>query len=190
MIVDRDTEVFQYEGCKINKATISGAEGQALKHALDILGKTMTDGGTAPAVAMDTDTHYAFHQGVFTYNSSTFKIKSVSVVIDNVIEALFENSVTATDVEATDRLVTLSADLQYNSDADTLRQAINNGEKVAGSLVFTNGNQSLTFTFPALIASDEDPVVGGRGKIRYPLNLQALQSGTSKEIVVTHDSTA
>ncbi len=188
--VQRDIEKYMYHNCKVGSATFSGSEGQAVQLAMEIFGKTRTKAGTFPAVALDTDNFYSFHQGVLTVNSVTHNFKTFEVKIDNLMEVLFENSVTATSVEATDRIITLSCDLPYNAAANTLQDAIDNGEKVSGSLVFTNGGQSLTFTFPALINTDEDPVIGGRGKIRYPITLQALQSGTSKELVVTHDSVA
>ena len=188
--VQRDVEEYMYNNCKVGSATFSSSEGQALELAMEIFGKTRTKAGTFPTVAQDTDNFYTLSQAVLTVNSVAYAFKSFDLKIDNLMEVLFENSETATSVEATDRIITLSCDLPFETDTNTLQDAIDDGEKVSGTLVFTNGGQSLTFTFAALINSDEDPSVGGRGKIRYPINLQALQSGTTKELVVTHDAAA
>jgi hypothetical protein len=189
MLVQRVGDIFQYNNCKIATARFSASEGQAVELEINVIGKTRTKEASFPSVAIDTDGYYSFWQGVLTLNSATYPINSFEVNIDNSIEALFENTVTASTIEATDRIVTLSVDTPFTAGASTLQDAIDNGENIAGSLVFTNGNQSLTFTFNALMAADEDPTVGSKNKIRYPITFQALRTGSSLELVVTHDST-
>ncbi|WP_013626603.1 phage tail tube protein [Rubinisphaera brasiliensis] len=183
---------YTYSGCKVGVATFTGSEGQAVELSLDVVGKTRAKSaaGSFPSVAIDTDTYYTFWQGVLTLDSTEYNFRTFEVKIDNMAEVLFENSVTATTVEAADRMVTLTVDLPYDSDANSFQDDIDNAENISGSLVFTNGNQSLTFTFGALMAADEDPEVSGKSKIRYPISFTALTTGTTKELVVTHDSSA
>lgn len=189
--VYRVASTYTYAGCKVGSARFTGQEGQALQLIMSLLGKTRTKSADAfPSVAIDTDSFYTFHQGVLTLNSVAHSFRSFELIVDNMMEVLFENSETATTVEAADRMVSLAVDVPFASAANTLQDAIDEAEDIAASLVFTNEGQSLTFTFPALMAADEDPVVSGKSKIRYPLNFQALQSGSNKEIVVTHDSVA
>lgn len=181
---------YKYNNCKVGSARFSGSEGQALQLALSIFGKTRTKiEGAFPAVAIDTDSYYSFWQGVLTIDSEVYNFRTFEVGIDNLAEVLFENSVTATTIEAADREVTLTVDTPFGVPAEALQAKIDNAQTVSASLVFTNGGQSLTFTFPALMAADEDPSVSGKSKIRYPISFQALSSGSSKEIVITHDST-
>lgn len=192
VLINKVAYAYQYDGCKVGTARFTGQESQAIQLALSLFGKTRTKvaTGSFPAVAIDTDTYYSFFQGVLTLDGDPYLFNQFDLLIDNLVEVLFENSVTASTVEAADRNVTLSVNVPFNSASSDLQDAIDNAETIAASLVFTNGGQSLTFTMPALMVPDEDPVVSGKSKIRYPLNFTALSSGSNKEIVVTHDSTA
>ena len=60
----------------------------------------------------------------------------------------------------------------------------------AASLVFTNGGYSTTFSFAALQFPDRSPVVPGKTEIPLELHGTARKSGSTSELVVTHDSTA
>ena len=61
---------------------------------------------------------------------------------------------------------------------------------VAGTVVFTNGGMSTTFTFDGLQWADTSPTVQGKQPITLPLTFYARAKSTSKSISITHDSTA
>jgi hypothetical protein len=190
--IDRVAKVFEYAGCKVAKATFSGSRGQPVKLALDIIGKTCTpgDAGTFPALTIDTDVAYVFYQGVLTAEGSAREFDQFQLVIDNMLDKRVMNSQTATSITAQDRLITLACSTPYTSDEiDLLDNAFTSAAGAAGSLVFTNGTESTTFTFANLKDDVEDPEVQGKKEILLPHSFTAYKSGTTKELVVTHDST-
>lgn len=194
VLVDRDTdEHYQYDGCKIGKGAFSSSEGQPLVLATDILGKTvdLTE-TTFPTVAPDTGVYYTMSQGVLTLAGTTHYMNSCEIVIDNLLEAYFDNSITAHDIDATDRLITLSCDVDLTSASKNQKDSEDGSvASIAGSIVFTNGNQSLTFTFPALVPVDSsDPSVGGKGRIMNPFTYEAYKTPSAAELTITNDSTA
>jgi hypothetical protein len=76
----------------------------------------------------------------------------------------------------------------YDDDHDDLY-----GQAVAGSsgtITLTNGNMSTLFTFATLQAPDNSPVIRGKTETDILVDARARTSTTTKEIRVTHDSTA
>ena len=157
--------------------------------SMDIVGKTETDAakGTATYPSPDLDTMFVFTDSVLTLLSSAREVSDVEIIIENVHEDdRFTNSLTRTDVPIIDRNVFLNCTVPYDSTNEDLHdQPIAGG---AGSIVFTNGGQVLTFTFANLKFASETPTINGRGEIVLPLRGVALQSGATKELVVNLDS--
>lgn len=190
--------MFTYDGCKVGQAVFSGSEGQAIKLAIDWVGKgcTTAAGSSFPSVALDTDGVYIFQGGVLTIQGATRRFSEFQLTINNFVESAFNNSATATDVDALDRDIMLSVNMPYiashGEPVFTAEEADTLAAGAAGSLVFTSNrgaNQSLTFTFANLKpAPFDDPNVGGKTRIRLPITYKALMSSTTRELVVTHDS--
>lgn len=192
--VDRIAKVHTYTGCVVSRAVFSSSAGQPLQLAVDVLAVDETEGnsGTFPAITPDTDAMYVHSDAVLTLQSSARSFDECQVTIDNKAVARWMNSRTATDISATDREVLLACSTPYtSSESDLYTTPAGSSAGAAGTLVYTNGNQSLTFTFANLI---QDPArtspINGRGEILLPLTFRAEQSSTTKELVVTHDSTA
>lgn len=193
--VDRVAKVFTYTGLVVNTASFSGSPGQPLVLSLDVIGLDETTGaaGSFPALTFDTDTMYVFTDAVFQYNSTTYAVTEFNVTINNLVESRFTGGSTiATDIAPTDREVTISVTTPYTSSETALYDLITTSVAGAdGTLTLTNGNQSLLFTFANLKPSPEEtPVVNGRGEILHQINFKALKSGSTNELIVTHDSTA
>ena len=110
------------------------------------------------------------------------------LVIDNSLNARFTNSLSATSITPQDRVITLKTTNPFTSDEVDLYGQSNAG--AAGSLVFTNGGMSTTFTFATLQVPDVSPIVGGKQEIPLVLEMTARMSGSTRELVVTHDSVA
>lgn len=189
ILIDRVAKRFVYGGCKVNKATFTGSSGGLLQLVLDIVGKTETVSDTAfPSITAPTDPPYTFHMGALTLVSSSRSFFDFETAIDNVLATRFANSQTATDISPTDRIVTFKATTPFtSSEVDLYNQALLGS---AASLVFTNGNRSLTFTYGKLQFPDNSPVVPGKGEIPLTLDGIARMTGTTRELVVTNDPTA
>lgn len=188
-----------YAGCKVNQAEFSGSEGSPVQLSIDWIGKTATtaSGASWPTVTLDTDGVYIFMGGVLTVRGSSRRFSEFSCSINNFLEPAFNNSQTATDVDAMDREVLLNFNAPFIASHGEAVLAAEIADTAAdgatASLVFTSSrgaNQSLTFTFgnikPAPLKESD---ITGKSRLRNQFTYKAYMSGTTRELVVTHDST-
>lgn len=189
VLIDRGAKRFVYGNCKVGKATFTGTSGGLVRLTLDIVGKTETTSDTAfPSITAPSDPPYVFHQGALTLVGSARSFASFETSIDNVLSTKFHNSQSATNINPTDRIVMLKCETPFtSSEVDLYNQALLGS---AGSLAFTNGNRSLTFTYGKVQFPDNSPVVAGKGEIPLTLDGIARMTSTTRELVVTNDSTA
>jgi len=191
MGVDLVADAFEYGDLFVNKATFRGAAGQLVELTLDCIGEAKTD-LSYPSLTLGVaagDVPYRFFEGVLTLESSAREMESFELTIDNQLATLFRNSQTATAISPQNRIVMLTVETPYTSSEVGLNTAAFAG--AAGSLVFTNGNMSTTFTFGNLQLNPKTtPVVNGKSEIVQRLTYQAFRSGSTREIAVTSDSTA
>ncbi len=190
VLIDRVAKRFVYGGCQINRATFRAAAGGPLELDLDVIGKTEVVSATAfPSITAPVDPPYVWQDCVCTVNGSARVVTQWDLTIDNALNARFSNSQTATDIHSTDRIVTVNLTVPYTSSEVDL-YGVNTGGAAAATFVFTNGNYSTTFSIAKLQVPDQSPVVDGRGEILLQLQGVAKQSSTTKELIITHDSTA
>lgn len=198
VMIDRVAKVFSYSDCWVNKATFRGQAGGIIELELDILGASQSIGaaGSFPALTLgvtSADQPYIMSDGVFTLAGSARATKSFELVIDNRLAARFTNSLNATDITPQDRIISLRTVHPYtSSETDLLAQTLYGA---AGSIVFTPvgggaSGMTTTFTFGVLQVDDEDPAVGGKTEIDLTLNMVARMTGSTRELVVTHDPVA
>ena len=184
---------------RVTKATFSGSPGQKIKLKLELVGTTI---GTvaAPGViqaagvfasanipAMDlTVRPYMFYDmgSGITINAISYAVDKFELAIDNKIEPTYMQGQTATDLEPTDRVITLGIQTKYTSTESVLQTDTRAGTARAASVAFTNGASVFSFTFGALVAMPESVTVPGRQHLRLPLNYQAYGLSTTKEVVV------
>lgn len=184
--VDKIAKVFTYAGCKVNKATFRSSKNQPLMLDLDIHGKTETMGnaGTFPALTLGTGQPFTHHQVVVTHNAVTRECDNVVIEIDNsLVLDRFNNSQTRTELPESDRTVTLSLDVPFTSAETALYDLAVAG--AAGSAVYTNGSDVLTFTFADLQCPQKPVGVNGKGEIIMRLSFVARMLSTTREVVVT-----
>lgn len=192
--VDKVAKVYAYAGCKINRAVFASADGADpnLKLTLEIEGKTETEGnaGTFPSISgtLSALQPYTHLQAVLTVLSNPRPIKNVQVEIHNALVLdRFMNSLTRTELPPGDRVVRLLCDNPFTTDEVALYNLALTG--ASGTLVYTNGARSLSFSFANLKAATPGPGLAGRGaEIPLRLEFQAFQSGATKELVVTNVS--
>lgn len=190
--VDKVAKVATYAGCKVNTATFRSAANQDLTLTLDVAGKTETLGDAAsfPSLTPDLDQPYIHHNMVLTLGGAAKDCISVEIAINNfLLLDRFRNTQTRAHLPEGDRVITLTVEVPYTSDETGLYDPAIAG--IAGIVKYTKGNQSITFTFANLKAAAEPIQVPGRGQeIITRLSYQAFQSSTTKELVVTNDSTS
>lgn len=195
MMFDRVAKVLTYTDCFVNKATFKSDEGGLLELTLDIMGFTETVGaaGSFPALTLSTAANNAPYThtdtaSAVTLVSSARLTKSIEIVIDNVLQASHNNSQTPTSITPQNRIITVKTIHPYTSaETDLYAQAV---AGAAGSIAYTNGGMSTTFTFANLKVPDNTPVVPSKGEIPLELNMVAYKSGSTLELEVTSDSVA
>lgn len=193
VLIDRVGEEHQYNDCYVNRAVFRGRQGQLVELELDIWGASETFPGTAfpaitPGVASN-DAPYIFSDATTSLWSSSRTILDFEVVIDNMLERRWANSITATAIMPRDRVVTFRCTVPYTStEAGSLYDVAVAG--TSGTLTLTNGGMSTLFTFANLQAPPRSPAVRGKTENLLQLEMVARKSSTTDEVVVTHDSVA
>lgn len=193
VVQEKIAKVFTWDGCKVNTARFSASAGSpTLTLDLDVQGKTEAIGNAAsfPSIGstLSVTQPWLFHNLVLTLNSSARVCDNFSLTIDNALMLdRFLNSVTRTDLPETDRTITLEVDNPYSVTDLALYDLAIAG--IAGSAVFTNGTNILTFTFANLKAPAEVMEAAQRGEIMNKLRFTAYETGTpgstTKELVTT-----
>jgi len=193
VMVDRVAKVHTYTGCKIDKAIFSGTSGKPVKLEMKIIGQTEAESaaGGYPALTYSVQQPYVFSEGVLVLGGVTHIFNSFVTVIDNHLEPEFNNSRTATDIVAADRTVALAISTPYTStEASLYNTPVGSDAGISATLTFTKGNQSLLFTYGNIKSLARTPPVSGKKQIRLPQQYKAYKTGSTDELVVTHDETA
>lgn len=189
ILIDRVARRFVYAGCKVGRATFRASAGGLLELDVDVTGKTETVSATSfPSISAPTDAPYVFSDGAFTMLSSAREVTDFEITIDNVLDVRFSNSQSATSIIASDRIVTCSLRVPYNSTNADL-YGVNTGSAATASFVFTNGTKSVTFTIGTLQIPDRSPVVQSKGELFLQINGIAKMTGSTRELSVTNDPT-
>lgn len=189
MMVDRGQKVYTYAGCRIARATFTGASGQILMLDLDIEAETESEGasGSFPAIATPTESPWRLEDGVLTLQAATREFSEFSLVIENQLDTeRFENSLTRIDMPLLDRIITLSTNHPWSSDnLDLIKQDL---AGAGGTLVFTNTENSdaLTFTMGAIQYPTKTPGTQKAQTTRLPLEGVVRKTGSTASLVVTN----
>lgn len=188
--VHKGDDAYRYSSVAVSSAIFrSSVSNQFLELTLNLVGDVETSGITFPDIAstISTKRPYLHYQNTLTLDGTAQQHDQVEVVIDNAVQAdFFENSDTITDVESGDRIITVSASFPFDATSDELYEVAVAGLTGANTLVYTDGTDTLTFTFNNLKAATEPLAIPRRpGEVRLGKLFQAYQTGTTKELVVT-----
>jgi hypothetical protein len=195
LLFDAVAKVHEMGNVYVDKAIFRGQVNQPLMLELQFKGKTHTPRAagyftTVSVPAIDTDQVLVFHEGVLTLRSSARSFEQFVLVIDNDLEVNFYNSRTASDICAQDRKIMLGTSTPYtSSEIDLFDDPMTSAAGDSGTLVFTSGSKSTTFTFGNLKEMAKAPSVKSKREIKLPLQYKAYRSGATKEIEITHDPT-
>lgn len=191
IVIDSITKKYTYVG-RFSKMNMTGEPGKKIQLKLEFVGKTMAVASSSLTGAPDiTVRPYMFYDAGsgLTIGGTAYAIDKFDLGIDNKIEPTYMMGQTATDLEPTDRVVTLGVQTKYNTAEDALLVLAQAGpvagSPLTGSIAFTNGSNSMTWTFGALVAMSESVVVPNKKHLRLPLNYHCYGVSTTKEVVPT-----
>ena len=191
IVIDNGTKTDTFVG-RFAKATFSGSSGQKIRLTVDFIGKTRSSsaGGSLSGVPDITSRPYMFHDmgSGITIGGTAYSVDKFELTIDNHIEPTFMQGQVATDLEPTDRTVSLGVQTKYTPTEDALLVLATAGPvlgaPLAASIAFTNGANSMSFSFGAIVAESESVVnQGKRTKLRLPLYYHCYKVGTTLETV-------
>lgn len=190
IVIDNVTKKYTYLG-RFTSMHITGETGKKIQLKLQFVGKTLTvaAGGSLSGMPDITVRPYMFYDAGtgLTLGASTFQIDKFDLGIDNKIEPTFMQGQTATDLEPTDRVITLAVQTKYMAAESALLDLAQAGPTIdtplTGSIAFTNGTHSMAWTFGALVATSETVVVPNKKPLRLPLNYHCYGVSTTKEVI-------
>lgn len=188
--IDRGTDVFNYTDAKVNKATWKGTAGEFFNLDLDLVAvdEVQAGSGAGQALTAPIDPPYVLSDLSIVVAGTTREIFDLEITVDNKVQARFANSNTASAIRPQDlREVGVKFTNPFGSEETDLYNTALAGIAVVATL--TNGGYSTTFTMACVQFPSETPVVGGKGEVPLILNGVARMTGTTRELVVTHDST-
>lgn len=204
VLIQRDYGVFEYQDCKVDKCTIrgrpaeinEGGEPELLTMTLDLIGKeevlTTSWPGTPPSISTASNiTPYVICDVTTSQVSATREISEFVLVIDNHLDARAVNSCRATSIRPKDRTVMLATRVPWNStNAGLYNQALSGSVGATLTFAITSPAISTIFTFATLQTPRLSPNVDGKSPVFLELTSVARSVTTTKELVVTNDSTA
>ena len=199
LLADYGPKRVLYDDCKVNKATFKSSEGGHLELTLSIMGKTATTSATAfPSISIPTDAHdlpYLHADLALSIAGVGSRIVTeFELAIDHALRARFANSLTATWLLETDRIITSRGVFPFTSspDATDLYEMAVAG--VAMAATYTNADSSglsLIFTAGSFHVPAEGPSLNSRNdETTLELNGQLRKSDSTMELVITSDSVA
>lgn len=188
-IAVRDGTSYAYAGVGVDTMTISASVGGPMTVALDVIGKTETaNSGTIGSNTIDASTGgpFVLSDLAVTVAATSYEVDAITITVQNRLEVKYRNSVTPTQILATDRVVTVDLDLSQG-DAAALY-----GSSIAGVAVvatFTNGACSVAFTMSKVAAPKQPLPFGERGVLNLPWRGVAKKTGSTDELTTVLDST-
>lgn len=190
--VDKIVKVYTYAGCRVNTAKFSSSAGQNLRLELDVQGTTETEAnaGTFPAISgtLSALQPYIHHQGVITLDSTVRPIDNLSLTINNnLILDRFLGSQTRTELPSGDLVVTLEMDNPFTADDLGLYDLAVAG--ITGSVVYTNGTVSCSFSFANLKAPAQVIAAARQGEIIHRIPFMCFRTAATALLTIVNDST-
>jgi hypothetical protein len=163
-----------------------------LELTASFMAKSMTEGATSLSGTPDITVRPYMMQdsgsgiviGGVTYSFAEFDFS-----IDNHIQPTYMQGQAPTDLEPQDREVMLRIKTKYNTAEAALQTLALSGpvlgSPVTGTLAFTNGSNSCSLAFGALVAVPKSVTVPGKGPLRWDGEFRAYRVGSTLEVVPT-----
>jgi hypothetical protein len=168
-IVKKD-RLFTYSGCLCTTARFRGSYGNPLELTFGAMGKTEAEAAAsgAPAIAPDiTTAPFVFSDMVLTLAGDTIDDFDFDLAIDNRVVGRRVNSLTATALYSTDRVITVRMTIPYGD--DTTKYGLDPaGVPVVAAWTF--GGHVLTFSLPRVQVPKDAPPVASRDELRLSLS--------------------
>lgn len=191
VVVDLITKKNTYVG-RFGKVTLAGKPGKKLDLTASFICKSLSEGATSLSGTPDILNRPYMMQDAgsgITIGGTAYSFEEFQLMIDNHIEPTYMQGQVPTDLEPQDREVHLSVKTKYTSTESPLQTLALTGpvlaSPVTGSIAFTNGANSATFAFGALVAVPKSVTVQNKKQLRWDGEFRAYKVGSTLEVVTT-----
>ena len=200
ILINKVTASFEFSSCYVDKALVVGKQSgpgggpnfltlqltiYALAYQKDPTPPTtaisLADGSFYPMVFEDTTS-------AITIKASARETKQFAILINNFVKARYVNSVEPSILYPIHRQVGLQTRHPYDTGTSALDDVALSAS-AAGSIVATNGTVSITWAFGLLQLESRSPVVNGKNEIDLVQNYTSRMTGSTRELIMTIDST-
>jgi hypothetical protein len=164
-------------GAKISRLELSVSAGQQMRAKVDLIAKNQqarASGGT-PSIGTRYPVLHKHAGANFAFNSVNYStVTSFKLVIDNKLtrEQVLGSEYTQEPVRSQHQEVTV--EIELNAVAETLYIAHLAGTEASGSYSFTDGTNTLAFTFHNLKVIEYGDPISGPGTIKQKVKFRAL----------------
>lgn len=192
LIVDKVSDVAKFEGCKVNRLSLSGSSGQIIKGVVDILGLNYSNTAlTFPSVSLgeaDIDAPLVLTDAVLTIDGTAYEMSDFGLTIDNAVSVKQRNSLYPSCNREDQRSVTLATTIPSTSAAWTaLDEPDLDGIAITLVLTSTLSAISASISLPICQRAREIPVIAGKGEQTWNLAFDCVADASDDEITITLD---
>lgn len=187
---DRVSDVPTWDGCYVQQARFASSQQGPLSLDLEIVGKGETIGaaGSYPSLTLLTQAPFLHSDlGTFTIGGSARVIRDIEVVIRNVLDVRWGNSLTATNIMLVDREIQVNAMIPWDTGYTSSYDIGATGAAVVAT--WTNGGVSLSMSFVKVCWPANPIPIQGKNELMLPIRGIAKKSSTTLPLVTTLDST-
>lgn len=191
IVHDLITKKNTYTG-RFNRVRLSGRPGKRMQLILSFVGKSNTEAATSLSGTPDITVRPYMMQDAgsgITIGGTAYSFDEFELEINNHIVPTYMQGQTATDLEPQDREVMLRIRTKYNTAEAALQTTAVSGpvlgSPVTGSVAFTNGSNSATFAFGAMVAVPKTVAAMGKGPLRWDGEFRCYKVGSTLEVVTT-----
>jgi hypothetical protein len=170
----RDGDWNNYTNMVVGSVRFSANEGSFLNVSIDCQGADEASASNAPGddsgpptVTAVSGSPYVMSDAALTIAGTTYNFRQVTLAFDNRLSARFNNSLTATDIRSTGIQVGVQLGLPDGDVYSALYTAGKDG--VAIVITFTNGSDSLRFTYPEVVFPKPNRELGTPAQLTFPL---------------------
>ncbi len=200
VIIDKVTAKFEFSSCYVTKAMVVGKQNgpggppNFLTLNLEIIALAYQKNPTPPTTALDALTGelvplvFEDTASAITIKAAARETKQFAILIDNYVQPRYVNSIEPSILYPIHRKVSLQTRHPYDTGTSAL-DAVDLASSAGGSITASNGSVSVLWTFGLLQLIPASPVVGGKHEIDLTQNFVSRMTGTTRELVMTIDST-
>jgi hypothetical protein len=198
-MLDKKTDVFTYNGCKINSISFSAAQEDFLNVELEIFGKDEGYGGTLLNLTPSPLRAFTFHGGKAYMAGSTTEfadITSINFSYNNNLENTLQTTSTGfyyKEPQPNTREINIDLEMLYSSEAETWRRAWFKTDDVlqvkleftSDELISAGNNYKLTLEIPACQVTECSMAVGDANGIKQSATVVGIDNSINTLITAT-----